>query len=62
MSQIARIISAEFEAACDWIEDEDAQAAIATTCVNGISQIVLALRPLQIAELDVELAAALAKS
>ena len=62
LAQIAETISAEFEAACDWIDDEDGNAAVGVACVNGISQIVLALRPLQMAALDAELAAALAKT
>ena len=35
---------------------EDAQATVYVACVNGISQIVLSLRPLQMDALELEMA------
>ena len=61
---IARSACDELEAALEppCIEDLDGGAAIAQACVDGISQLVLALGPFQLSALDLELAAALAKS
>ena len=44
------------------LEDPDGSAAIAQAMTDGILQLVLVLGPLRLEALDLELAAALAKS
>jgi len=58
LALIAQSAAAQLEAALV-LEDP---AAIAQSCVDGITQLVLIVGPLQMAALDAELAEVLAKS
>ncbi len=55
---IAHSVAAQLEAALV-LEDP---SAIAQSCIDGVVQVALALGPFQMEALDLELAAALAKS
>jgi len=61
---IARSACDQLEAALvlSCLEDPDGSAAIAQAMTDGILQLVLVLGPLRLEALDLELAAALAKS
>ncbi len=64
LALIAQSAADQLEAALvlSCLEDPDGSAAIAQAMTDGIVQLVLVLGPLRLEALDLELAAALAKS
>lgn len=56
LAEISSVICAELEAACDWLDDDGGESALAAAFASGVAQIALALRPLQMDALELEMA------
>ena len=58
LASISAVICAELEVTCEWLDADGGESALAAAIANGVAQIALCLRPLQMDALELEMAEA----